>query len=83
VKTAIARKARRAAAADPAELEDALDGLQHLLKMRPEAVGEAIVRGIERRRGRLLIGLDAQAAAMVERLAPVKYWGLIRRVVEA
>jgi hypothetical protein len=51
------------------------------LKLPAEAAGEIIVRGIERRAPRILVGSDAKLAALVERLAPVAYWDLLRRFV--
>jgi hypothetical protein len=44
------------------------------LTMPPETAGEIIVRGVERRKARILVGSDAKYAALVERLMPVSYW---------
>jgi hypothetical protein len=38
-----------------------------------------IVRGIENRRARVLVGADAKRMAIVERLMPVTYWNLLGR----
>jgi short-subunit dehydrogenase len=44
----------------------------------PEVAAAAIVRAIERRQPRLIIGADAHAATFIQRLMPVRYWQLIR-----
>src|SRR5262249_52527936 len=44
------------------------------LTMPPEIAGEIIVRGVENRKQRILVGSDAKYAAFVERLMPVTYW---------
>jgi hypothetical protein len=47
------------------------------LRLPAAAAGEAIVRGVERRRARVLVGVDARAASVVERVAPVSYWKVL------
>ena len=51
------------------------------LRMPPARAGEIIVRGIERRRARVLVGGDAVVVALLERLAPVGYWRVLRKLV--
>ena len=41
--------------------------------------GETIVRGVERRKVRIVVGTDAKMAAFVERLMPVTYWNWLGR----
>jgi len=72
VATQIARNARNAPGSSA-------KSFQAMLKLPAEAAGEIIVRGIERRAPRVLVGRDAKLAALVERLAPVTYWNLLRR----
>jgi hypothetical protein len=50
--------------------------------MPPEQAGEIIVRGIEKRQARILVGSDARAAALLERLAPVGYWNLLKKAMK-
>jgi hypothetical protein len=50
--------------------------------MKPEVAGETIVRGVENRRARVIVGSDAKVAALLERLLPVHYWNLVRHRVE-
>ncbi len=55
--------------------------MQKMLKMPPAIAGETIVRGIERRKARVLVGSDAALLALIERLAPVSYWKVIARLM--
>ena len=41
--------------------------------------GETIVRGVENRRPRILVGADAKRAAIIERPMPVTYWSFLGR----
>ncbi len=80
VNTAIARNARIHAAASPQEIERARVLFQRALTLPPSVAGEIIVRGVERRRSRIIVGRDARIAATMERLAPVSHWGLLERI---
>jgi len=51
------------------------------LTLPPEAAGEIIVKGIERRSPRVLVGNDAKFLALLERLAPNSYWKVFLRLV--
>ena len=82
VATAIARNARIGAV--PAhELERQRASFQRALRMPPDVAGEIIVRAVERRRNRVLVGRDAQIAALVERVAPTSYWPMLERMMMA
>jgi hypothetical protein len=47
--------------------------------MLPEKAGEIIVRAVERRTPRVVIGAQAKMIALIERLAPVSYWKVQKR----
>ena len=81
VATAIARSARAPAGIDAAEVERRRAAVERKLRMPPARAGEIIVRGIERRRARVLVGGDAVVVALLERLAPVGYWRVLRKLV--
>ncbi|GAB3453291.1 SDR family NAD(P)-dependent oxidoreductase [Massilia terrae] len=83
VNTAIARNARVPAAAPEEEVERGRKIMQKLLPMPASEAGEIIVRGIERRQARILVGSDAKIASLLERLAPVSYWNLLRKAIKA
>jgi NAD(P)-dependent dehydrogenase (short-subunit alcohol dehydrogenase family) len=79
VATSIAKNARvsRGISAEDAARQRRI--VEALLTMPPETAGEIIVRGVERRKGRILVGRDAKIASIIERLFPVSYWKLIGR----
>jgi NADP-dependent 3-hydroxy acid dehydrogenase YdfG len=82
VATQIARNARVPAGAPPDDVERRRRTMEKLLRMAPEQAADIIVRGIERRRARILVGSDAKAAALLERLAPVGYWNLLKKAIK-
>ncbi len=82
VATSIARNARIPAGAPADDVERGRRTMEKLLRMPPEQAGEIIVRGIERRQARILVGSDAKAAALLERLAPVGYWKLLKKAIK-
>ena len=79
VATAIASNARSPATITDEEAARAKKQFQAFLKMPPERAGETIVRAIERRRPRVIVGNDAKIAAFIERIAPVSYMRLLDR----
>ena len=79
VATAIARNARAPTGVDPVEAEKERVSFEAFLKMPPAEAGETIVKGIERRRPRIIVGNDAKVAALIERIAPVGYWSFLGR----
>jgi short-subunit dehydrogenase len=79
VATAIARNARAPKDAPRHEIERGRAIAERLLRMPPERAGEIVVRGIERRRARILVGSDARIVALLERLSPIHYWKLLKK----
>jgi len=79
VATAIARNARVPASIPPDEARRQAKGFEAFLKMPPAQAGEIIVKGVERRRPRVIVGNDAKMAALIERIAPVGYWSFLGR----
>lgn len=77
VATSIARSARVPASVPADVLKKRLKLTEKMLRMPPEKAGEIIVTGIERERERVLVGLDAKIASVLERLSPVHYWRLL------
>jgi NAD(P)-dependent dehydrogenase (short-subunit alcohol dehydrogenase family) len=80
VATSIAKNARRSETASPEVLAATLAGIEAKLKMPPAEAGETIVRGVEQRKPRIIVGNDAKIIAMIERLAPVSYWKVLERM---
>jgi short-subunit dehydrogenase len=78
VRTAIAENARMPQGADAAEAKRRAMEFAKGLRLPPERAGEIIVRGIERRKARVLVGADAVALSLLARILPVRYWALLR-----
>ena len=83
VATAIARHARVPVGADADEMRRRLSLVEKLLRLPPEQAGEIIVRGVEKRRARILVGRDALIIALIERLFPVSYWRVLAPRLES
>jgi len=79
VATSIARNARVPKSVPLAEAIERRRSFDSFLSMPPEVAGETIVRGIENRQVRVLVGADAKRAAIIERLMPVTYWNFLGR----
>ncbi len=79
VATAIARNARVPKDAPQDEIARGRELAQRLMRMAPQQAAEIIVRGIERRRARIVVGGDAKFVALLERLSPVHYWKLLKK----
>lgn len=77
VKTDIARRAIERQKLPAAQRDNALKRSERLLRMAPEQAAETILRAVEKRKSRVLVGADAKLAAFVERLAPASYWSLL------
>ncbi|TFW03183.1 SDR family NAD(P)-dependent oxidoreductase [Oxalobacteraceae bacterium OM1] len=82
VATAIAKNARVPDGVPEEEVLRRKALADKLLRMPPEKAGEIIVRGIERRQARVIVGMDAKIVSIIERIAPVRYWALLKRGVE-
>jgi NAD(P)-dependent dehydrogenase (short-subunit alcohol dehydrogenase family) len=80
VNTAIARNARVHASASANEIESTRHAFQAALRLPAAVAGETIVRAVEQRRSRVLVGRDARIIAAAERLSPVSYWRLLQRI---
>jgi short-subunit dehydrogenase len=80
VATAIANSARISDQISPDEAARGREEANRLLKMPAATAGEIIVRGIEAGKARVLVGSDARAVALIERLAPVSYWRALDRL---
>lgn len=79
VRTGIAANARLPNDASPADRQAYQDLARLALRLSPEAAAARILRGIERRERRVMVGRDAVAAAWVQRLFPATYWKWVAR----
>jgi NAD(P)-dependent dehydrogenase (short-subunit alcohol dehydrogenase family) len=77
VATRISDSARAPAGVPAEEVARRRTAIKKQLRLPPETAGEIIVRGIERRKARVLVGADAAALSMLVRIAPVSYWKVL------
>lgn len=83
VATRIAESARMPADASNREVSEGRDRARRLLVMPPPEAARIVLRGVERRKPRILVGRDAHAMALIERIWPVGYWSKLDRLVGA
>ena len=81
VATSIARSARAPEGISLEEVERRRVEMDRYLRMPAEKAGELIVRALEQRRGRVVVGRDAKFIALVERAMPVSYWAVMERLM--
>jgi NAD(P)-dependent dehydrogenase (short-subunit alcohol dehydrogenase family) len=79
VATSIAERARVPAGVSAEEVARRHERFRKLLRLPPEVAGETIVRGVERRRSRVLVGSDARLISLIARAMPVSYWKALAR----
>lgn len=77
IATSIATSARMPDGADESEVAAGRERANKALVMPPSKAAAIILKGVERRRGRVLVGNDAHVLAWLERLFPVSYWGKV------
>ena len=77
VATSISENARIPAGVSAEEVERRRALFRKLLTLPPEVAGETIVRGIERRKPRILVGSEARVMSVIARALPVSYWKLL------
>ncbi len=74
IKTPIARRSRIGAGASAAKREENIERFERLARTTPEKAAERILRGVERREPRILIGTDAYQIDILQRLRRAGYW---------
>jgi NAD(P)-dependent dehydrogenase (short-subunit alcohol dehydrogenase family) len=79
VATAIARSARFSSALSKDTIAHQLEKSRRLLRKPPAHAAEIILAGVERRRPRILVGVDARLGYWLERLMPTTYWSVLQR----
>jgi short-subunit dehydrogenase len=71
IRTAIARNARAASGVQEADVQAGRDAFDRMLRIPPERAAELVLRAVERRKARLLIGASARIPDLAARIAPV------------
>jgi short-subunit dehydrogenase len=84
VRTGIARNARISGPdPDGARLEEARRFSEKALTLPPEEAARLIVAAVQARRPRLVVSRAAKSADLLARVAPGRYWDVIRRLGKA
>jgi short-subunit dehydrogenase len=82
IRTQIARRARIGAGVTGTGHQEKAARFEKLLRTSPEAAAARILRGVERREPRILIGPDARQVDILQRLRPATYWKNLSRRME-
>jgi NAD(P)-dependent dehydrogenase (short-subunit alcohol dehydrogenase family) len=80
IATSIAKNARVPEGVPAEEVARHQRTAAKLMTLPPETAGEIIVKGIEDRKSRVLVGSDAKLISFIERVAPVSYMKHIERL---
>ena len=81
VRTGIGDNARMPRGTSAAVLAEQRELWRRLLVLPAEAAAARILKGIEGREPRVLVGRDAVQVAWLQRLFPVRYWRLMARAI--
>ncbi len=79
IRTPIAKHARLGAATPASTREEGVSRFEKLARTPPETAAAVILRGVERREPRILIGLDSYEIDVLQRLRPATYWKSLAR----
>jgi NAD(P)-dependent dehydrogenase (short-subunit alcohol dehydrogenase family) len=82
IRTPIARRSRIGAGASASKREKNIERFEKLARTRPEKAAARILRGVERREPRILIGTDAYQIDILQRLRPASYWKMLAKKLE-
>ena len=77
IRTSIARRARLGAGVPQTHQEKAVTQFDRMTRTSPEDAAARILRGVEKKAPRILIGSDAYQIDVLQRLRPATYWKTI------
>ena len=83
IRTQIARRARIGAGVPRTGREERISKFEHLFRTSPEVAAARILRGVELREPRILVGSDAYKIDILQRLRPASYWKALARMAKA
>ncbi len=83
IATAIARRARLGANTPATIQKQSVTLFEKVARVPPEEAAETILRGVEKKQGRVLIGSDARALDVLQRLRPATYWKTLAKRYES
>lgn len=78
VRTGIARNARIGQGVSPDEVAAAQRDFERLLRLDPAEAARLILRGVETRAARVIVGSDARVLDLLARLLPGTYWPVVQ-----
>jgi NAD(P)-dependent dehydrogenase (short-subunit alcohol dehydrogenase family) len=79
IHTPIAKRARLGAHAPESKRQAAVDYFEKVTPTSPEAAAARILKGVEKREPRILVGRDARQIDIVQRLRPATYWKMMAK----
>jgi NAD(P)-dependent dehydrogenase (short-subunit alcohol dehydrogenase family) len=82
IQTPIAARGRLGTNAPKIRKDESVARLAQLARTSPESAAHRILKGVERREPRILIGFDARQIDVVQRLRPASYWNSLARRVQ-
>src|SRR6266403_1396680 len=82
IQTPIARRSRIGAGTSESKREKNIERFEKLARTPPEKAAARILRGVERREPRILIGTDAYQIDILQRLRPASYWKTLVKILE-
>lgn len=77
IHTPIAKRARLGAYASETKRQAAIDYFEKVTPTLPETAAARILKGVEKREPRILVGRDAHQIDIVQRLRPATYWKMM------
>lgn len=83
VSTSIADSAIVPAGIDASEVERQKRAMNKMLKLPSEQAATVIINAMQRDARRVLVGTDAKIISLLERLMPIRYWGLLSSLMKA
>lgn len=82
IRTPIAERGRLGTNAPKTRKIESVSRLAQLAKTSPKNAAARILRGVERREPRILIGFDARQIDIMQRLRPATYWKSLSRRIQ-
>jgi NAD(P)-dependent dehydrogenase (short-subunit alcohol dehydrogenase family) len=79
IHTPIARNARLGANASASRREQAVARFDKITPTSPEDAAARILKGVEKKERRILIGTDARQIDIIQRLRPASYWKMMAK----
>jgi NAD(P)-dependent dehydrogenase (short-subunit alcohol dehydrogenase family) len=79
IATAIAKRARLGANTPQTAQKESVSLFEKVARIPPDVAAETILRGVEQRQGRVLIGSDARKLDILQRLRPGSYWKVLAK----